>query len=379
MPALSEPAPSFVPDRAVTYIPSMPETSSRSPSSWLMLAAAFVIVVAGMRAAEPIIVPFLLSVFLAIISAPPLFWMEHRGLPRWAAMLVVVFGIVAAGVGLSVLIGNSLADFSRDIPLYKERLNGQAETAIDWLQGHGVKVSKQDAFSVLKPGAAIELVGDLFNGFGGVLANTFLIFLTVVFILFETSSFPRKLHAVVDDPEHSLFQFQTFSENLKRYLAIKTMASLGTGLVIGVVLALMGVQYAILWGLLAFLLNYVPNIGSVIAAVPAVLFALIQLGPGFALATAVLYLVTNVVVGSVIEPRYMGRGLGLSALVVFLSLVFWGWVLGPVGMFLSVPLTMTVKIALGSHQDTRWISVLLGAGSASELAASAEHPADELR
>ena len=131
-----------------------------------------------------------------------------------------------------------------------------------------------------------------------------------------------------------------------------------------------------LWGLLAFLLNYVPNIGSVIAAVPAVLFAAVQLGPGAALWAAAGYLVMNVAVGSILEPRFMGRGLGLSALVVFLSLVFWGWVLGPVGMFLSVPLTMMIKIALDSHPDTHWIAVLLGpeGAAAEELAARAPEP-----
>jgi predicted PurR-regulated permease PerM len=223
-----------------------------------------------------------------------------------------------------------------------------------------VPVSQEDIAQYLDPGAAIQLVADVFNGFGGVLANAFLIFLTVVFILFEAHSFPHKVRAILPDPETSLARFQVFSDNLKNYLAIKTMASLGTGAVIAVWLVFLKVDYPLLWGLLAFLLNYVPNIGSVIAAVPAVLFAFIQLGPVAALWAAVGYVAVNVVVGNVIEPRFMGRGLGLSTLVVFASLVFWGWVLGPVGMFLSVPLTMTAKIALDSHDDSRWIAVLLG-------------------
>ena len=133
-----------------------------------------------------------------------------------------------------------------------------------------------------------------------------------------------------------------------------------TGIAIGIWLAILGVNHAFLWGLFAFLLNYVPNIGSIIAAIPAVLLALIQLGLGSAILVGIGYLVVNVVVGSIIEPKYMGKGLGLSTLVVFLSLVFWGWVLGPVGMVLSVPLTMVLKIGLESKEDTRWIAVLLG-------------------
>jgi len=143
-------------------------------------------------------------------------------------------------------------------------------------------------------------------------------------------------------------------------MSLKTWISLATGAVIATWLTLLGVEYPLLWGLLAFLLNYVPNIGSIIAAVPAIMMAFIQLGIGSALATAAGYLVVNIAVGSIIEPRVMGRGMGLSTLVVFLSLLFWGWALGPVGMVLSVPLTMILKIALESRDDTRWFAVLLG-------------------
>lgn len=329
-------------------------------ASILITFAAFVVVVAGLRAAEPIVVPFLLSIFLAIISAPPLFWLERRGFPKWLAMLTVITGIVAVALGITALLGNSINDFSRDIPFYKTRLKEQFGGVVSWLSAHGVQVTREQVLSYVNPGKAIELVGEIFNGFGGVLANAFLIFLTVVFILFEAHSFPRKVRAAIDDPEKKLERFEHFTENLIRYLAIKTLTSLGTGIAIGVWLAIMGVEYPVLWGLLAFLLNYVPNIGSIIAAVPAVLLTAVQLGPLSALWTALGYLVVNIVFGNVIEPRFMGRGLGLSTLVVFLSLVFWGWVLGPVGMLLSVPLTMTLKIALDSSEETRWMAVMLG-------------------
>jgi predicted PurR-regulated permease PerM len=148
--------------------------------------------------------------------------------------------------------------------------------------------------------------------------------------------------------------------SVKRYMAVKTGISVFTGICIGAWTAILGVDYPFMWGLLAFLLNFVPNIGSIIAAVPAVLLALVQLGPWSALLVAIGYFVVNFTVGSVIEPRVMGRSVGLSTLVVFLSLVFWGWVLGLVGMLLSVPLTMTVKIAMENHRDTRWLAILLG-------------------
>jgi len=135
-----------------------------------------------------------------------------------------------------------------------------------------------------------------------------------------------------------------------------------------------GVDYPLLWGLLAFLLNFVPNIGSIIAAIPAVIQVLVQLGFSAALVVAGGYLVINILIGTFIEPRYMGRGLGLSTLVVFLSLVFWGWVLGPVGMLLSVPLTITAKIALESHDGTRWVAIMLGPKVEPEIVADSLPP-----
>ncbi|MDX1529857.1 MAG: AI-2E family transporter, partial [Gammaproteobacteria bacterium] len=241
----------------------MAEAFSRPrAASALITFAAFVVVIAGLRASEPIVVPFLLSVFLAIISTPPLFWLEKRGLPKWLAMLVVIAAIIAVAIGITALLGNSINNFSRDIPFYKTRIKEQFGGMVSWLSAYGIQVTREQVLSYVNPGKAIELVGEIFNGFGGVLANAFLIFLTVIFILFEAHSFPRKIRAAIDDPEKKLERFEQFTQNLMRYLAIKTLTSLGTGICIGVWLWILGVEYPVLWGLLAFLLNYVPNIGS---------------------------------------------------------------------------------------------------------------------
>ncbi len=154
--------------------------------------------------------------------------------------------------------------------------------------------------------------------------NGFLIILTVIFILLETSGFPQKLKGSLRDPEKTFWYFERFIQSVQRYMAIKTWISLGTGVVIALWLTIIGVDYPVLWGLLAFLLNYIPNIGSILAAIPAVLLALIQLGIVSSVLTAIGYLVVNIVFGNIVEPRVMGRGLGLSTLIVFLSLIFWG-------------------------------------------------------
>jgi len=326
----------------------------------LIYAAAFVIVVAGMREAASLLVPFLLAAFIAIICAQPLFFLKRKGIPLAVALLIVILGVLCVGLLMAALVGTSIEDFSSSLPFYQESIKEKSAFVISWLEGLKIKVPDKDIMDAFNPGSAMNLVAGMLKGLGGVLTNSFLILLTVIFILLEASSFPRKLRSVLADPDESFGYFDRFISSVQHYMAIKTWISLATGVSIAIWLAILGLDYALLWGLLAFLLNYVPNIGSILAAIPAVLLAMIQFGTGKTLLVALGYVVANVVMGNVVEPRVMGRGMGLSTLVVFLSLVFWGWVLGPVGMLLSVPLTMTLKIALESSEDASWAAVLLG-------------------
>ncbi|HOP41148.1 MAG TPA: AI-2E family transporter, partial [Geobacteraceae bacterium] len=250
----------------------------------------------------------------------------------------------------------------QDMPEYQRRLQDKLASFLAWLDAKGLDVAEEKLVEIFDPGVGLQLVTRIVTSLGNVLTNGFLILLTVIFILLEAASFSEKIGMFLEDPERSFKRLTLFFTNIQRYMAIKTVISIATGAAIAVWLAVIGVDYALLWGIIAFLFNYIPNIGSILAALPAVVLALIQLGASEAMLATVGYLVVNMVVGNIIEPRVMGRGLGLSTLVVFLSLVFWGWVFGPVGMLLSVPLTMTVKIALDGSEETRWIAVLLGEG-----------------
>ncbi len=334
--------------------------SDRTVGSILVVMAAFVIVVAGMRAASPIMVTLLLSLFIAMIAAPPMFWLRDRGLPVPLALLVVILSIAGIGFLLGVVIGNSINDFSSNLPQYQTRLQAITGEFITWLSAFGIDISNPSIRDQFDPGKIMQLAASMLSGLGNALTNAFLILITVIFMLFEASSLPAKLRAAIANPESPLKDLKQFNRNINRYIALKSVVSLVTGLTVAIWLFIIKVDYPLLWGLLAFFFNFVPNIGSIIAAIPAVLLALIQYGVGTAAAAAAGFLVINIVMGNFIEPRFVGRGLGMSPLVVFLSLVFWGWVLGPVGMLLSVPLTMTLQIALGSHANTRWIAILLG-------------------
>ena len=356
-------------------MPTESFTKLRTGPGVLLTTAAFVVLVAGMKAAEAILVPFLVAAFLALICGPPMFWLQRRGVPSALALLIVVAVICGIGVGVGALVGSSFKDFTTALPVYQVNLQERTEELVAWMDELGVALPANVLSDIVNPGQIMQFVGRVVSGLGGLVTNSLLIALTVVFILLEASSFPAKLRAAFGDAHGAFGRFDEVAANVNRYLAIKTAVSMATGVMIAAWLAVIGVDFPLLWGLLAFLLNYVPNIGSIIAAVPAVLLAVIQLGPGPAGLAALGFLTANFVMGSLIEPRFMGRGLGLSTLVVFLSLVFWGWVFGAVGMLLSVPLTMTVKIALESSEETRWIAILLGSeAAAAPVAESAIAP-----
>jgi len=334
-----------------------------SPASrTILVMAALVIVIAGMKLAAELLVPFLLSIFIAVISFPLMSSMQQRGLPKGIALTLVMLLVVTVGFLLAVLIGNSITEFSRSLPQYQQNITDEWRSVLLWLENRGVSVT-DNIREMANPAAAVGLVSYILRGFGNVLTNSFLIILTVVFILVEASCLTQKfitLNGKRDTPTNDNEFSQVFVEKLRNYMSMKTIISIVTGVLIATALWLIGVDFPILWGVLAFMLNFVPNIGSIIAAVPAVMLTLVQLGTSSALLVAAVFIAVNVLIGSVIEPKYMGKGLGLSTLVVFMSLVFWGWVLGPVGMLLSVPLTITVKLALDSKPETQWLGHLLG-------------------
>ncbi len=329
----------------------------------LLILASFIIVVAGMKAASDILVPFFLAVFIAVICAPPLFWLQRKGVPKLPALALILVAILIAGLLFAALIVPSLNDFLISLPGYQERLSTQIAAVLSWLSERGVNIPAEEVSGALHPGWVMILAGGIFAALSSALANAFLLLLTVVFILLEMADLPRKLRLVLKNPERSLSTIEKFSQHAKRYMVIKTLLSAATGVLIWLLLLILGVDYPVLWGTLSFLLNYVPNIGAILAALPVALLALVQLGVGSALLTVLGFIVVHIVVGNFIEPKLMGRVLSLSTLVVFLSLVFWGWVLGPIGMILSVPMTSLVKIALESYEETRGLAFMLGSGS----------------
>ena len=335
--------------------------ATQNKGSAVISFAAVIVIVIGLQMAKDLLVPFLVAAFLALITVRPMLWMQKNRVPTVLAALIIVTVMMLILAVVGAIVGTSIADFTAALPAYQQRLDAIVEGVITFVAR---TFNREDALGnlgdMIDPGWAMGLAATILNSLKDVLTNVFLIIFTMIFILLEASTVETKIAAAFGRSTQSLKRPRVFLANLGRYLGIKTIVSLATGFAAGMLTWAIGLDFPLLWAMLAFLLNYIPTIGSIIAAVPAVLMALVQLGPGEASATAVGFVVINLVFGNIIEPRIMGYGVGLSPLVVFIGLVFWGWVFGPVGMLLSVPLTMTLKLALESDKRTRWIAILIG-------------------
>lgn len=339
---------------------STEKISSDKTSQFILVIASIVIIVAGMKAAASIMIPFLLAAFIAIIVSPPFYWLQKKKIPKVAALLIVILLFLFFIFIIALLIGTSINDFTTKIPFYEAKLKNQTDAVITWLYEKGITEKAIELDEIFNPAAILKVVGNALTEISGIFTNGFLILLTVAFMMLEVSSLPLKLKKIFKDPDNSINRVQSIFNSINKYIAIKTWISLATGLFATILCFIIGVDYPVLWGMLAFVLNYIPTIGSLIALIPPVLLTVVQIGPLEGLIVLIGFIVINTVMGNILEPKLMGRGLGLSTLVVFLSLIFWGWVLGPIGMLLSVPLTIAIQIIFDSSEETKWIAVLLG-------------------
>ncbi|MCL4848422.1 MAG: AI-2E family transporter [Acidobacteria bacterium] len=326
----------------------------------LLVAATLVIVVAGLRAAATLVLPVLVSLFLAVATLPLMSSLRRWGAPAPLAVAVTVLASIAVLGTFVVLVTQSLNEFTFAAMRYQHRLQSLVEPTVAWLRTHGVDAPEALARDVLNPAAVMDLVGATLKALTNLLSNVFIVLLVLVFALFEAVGFGAKVRLAFPHASGADW-LERARRDIQRYLAIKSLISAGVGLAAGTWVAILGVEFPLLWGLMAFVLNYIPNLGSFLAAVPPSLLALAGGGPWAAAMVASGYLVINVALSNFLEPVLMGRRLGLSPLVVLISLLFWGWVWGPVGMLLAVPVTTVVRILCENTTDLRWVAVMLDA------------------
>jgi AI-2 transport protein TqsA len=334
-----------------------------------MTAAAAVIVIAGLRAAAVILVPLVLAVYLAALSAPLLKVLPRvpglRWIPHWVAVLLTAI-IVVVVVGLAVtVLTMSVRMLIGSLPTYRERL----DEALKPLLAHAVRLGVNPEavrLSLVGPEKAIGIIHAIVGSALGVLSDTLLILLLYIFAMLGAPGHGERLRQALGDsaPEN----LRRMRDQAQGYLRLKTILSLLNGTGIGLLAAVLGIDFAAVWGFLGFTLNYIPNLGSIVAVTLPALLALVTRGwtTVFLLVGGAILL--DQILSRVLEPRLMGRSLGLPPLVVIISLLFWGWLWGPVGVVLAVPLTTTLKIILAETPDLRWLAVLGSNGSPEPLA-----------
>lgn len=325
---------------------------------FLVGAASLVVLIAGLKAAQTLMLPLLFATFLAILGSSPLAWFQRIGMPKVPAVLLVTILIMGILIGVGMLLGNSLNEFSKSLPDYQQELDLGTRSLAEWFQERGIEVSSSELFESVEPGALLDIFVGALRGLVGAASKTLLVIIIMVFALVEAADLKQKV-AVATGKSFNVERLQFVARDVQRYLTLKTFTSALTGTLVGVWVTILGIDFPILWAVIAFILNYIPFIGSIVAAIPAVMLAITQVSLQGAIVTAIGYTCINIGISNFFEPVLMGRRLGISALVVFLSLVFWGWVWGPGGMLLSVPLTMVVKIFLEHSRDFHWIAVLM--------------------
>ncbi len=324
--------------------------------------AMLVIILAGIRAASDIMVPFLLAAFFAIVLNPIVTFLMRRGWRRGLAITVVITVIFIVILLLVAVLASSVSEFSDIYPQLRATLEQKMSVVQHLASGIGIHVSTNTLVQRFDPNMLMSFATVALTQFSGLMSNFVLLIPTVVFMLFEVHHLPYKMRNALTNPQIRIAGLHKALKGVTHYLALKTLISLITGVAVWLTLLLLDVKFALFWGVVAFVLNFIPNIGPIIAGVPPFIQALVLNDFYDALLVAALFGAIHMVFGNMLEPRVMGRGLGLSTLVVFLSLIFWGWLLGPVGMLLSVPLTSVCKILMETTPGGSKLAILLGNG-----------------
>jgi len=325
---------------------------------FIFFSSAFIILVILKYSAE-ILTPFLISLSLAIVLSPLLVYLEKKHVPKMVSLLIIVILSLIPIIVVGSYIGKEIQDFANNFQDMSQNFSDLIDKGIVYLNKLGISITHQEVNRLFENSSFGEIIKDIASQIGDRFSNIFLIIFIVSFMLLESKSFYDKMIKIAQDYGGNLEEDKEIIEKIKSYFLIKVKTSLLTALLILVVLWYFGSHYYYLWATLAFFLNFIPVIGSILAAIPPIVMAFINQNPTDAFWILLWYMIINLIVGNVIEPRVMGRGLGLSVLIIFLSMTFWGWIFGPTGMILSVPLTMVAQHFFGRYDETKWIALLL--------------------
>ena len=335
-------------------------TAMRQPSFLrvILVLAATVVVLVGVRLGAAILNPIFFAIVLTLLFYPVYSWLLRRGLPTPLALIIMLVGLTILFVVLIFILGASIGRFTERVGFYTAELNGQVDNLDALLERLGL--ANVDLQEVVKPSALADAIGIVLSGIAGFLSDLFLILVIMLFLLGEGAAMMNRLRASTSRDNPQVARLTTVGQSVVRQFGLRAIVNLVTGAGVTVLLFLLGVDFPLLWGILTFFLSFVPYIGLVLAVAPAVVLALAEFGVTRAVLVIVGVIVINIVAENVLSPMMMGRGLNISPTVVFLSFVFWAWLLGGPGAFLALPITLFVAVMFDTFPETRWLASLIG-------------------
>jgi predicted PurR-regulated permease PerM len=340
---------------------------------FMVIALGCIAIVAAMKATASILNPIFIAVLFAVLFDIPRAWLVKRGMSHGKALLVTILATLLITLVFLVFLASTFLNLTASLPDLSEQLESQLAELGAMLNQFGLRGDQLKEVTQDDQTNPLSIITYVLGAVVSLLASALLILIYAIFLLIETSGFSAKLNAAFQPSEPAYQYINTVTTNLRSFLVAQTQVSLVTGVGVTAALWLLGVQFALLWGLVAFFMNFIPYIGSILAAVPAVIVAFIQYGPSLTVLLVIgAYLLVNIVVNYTIYPRLMSQGVDVSMFIVLAGMVFWGWVLGPIGLILSVPITAVIKISLESYPGSRWLAVMLGSGPKDETQAEAK-------
>ena len=332
-------------------------------SSFLISLASVAIIIAGLKTMAGLLTPILLSLFLVLVTAPLLGWLKGRGVPSWLSYLLILLGVFVVGLFFTLFLATSLNQLLDLLPTYSTQIESQIGELWVWLGKRGIDSEDIQALSWFQPERLLQISVSITTAILSTVSNVGLTLIIFVYMLSAAPSFSARLRKGLKSDLSTLRRLESFAQSTSAYLLIKGWLGALTALVQIALMWILGLDFAVLWGVLSFLLNFVPNIGFYLAVIPPVLLAVIQLGWLKTVLFAIAYIAINNFFDLVIAPKYLSEGLDLSALVTFLAVIVWAWILGPIGAFLALPLTVMVKkLLLEPFPQTALVADLLGAG-----------------
>ena len=339
------------------------KTRKRSITSLLIGIASLVLIVAGLKAMSGLLSPILLSLFIVLVTYPIMTWLKRRGFPHWLAYTIVLFIVLSIGAFFVLFFTISLEQLSDVLPNYVDRVEAQLNNLWQWLNERGVESEDIQSLQWFQPDRIIQFVLSFISSLLSIFSNIGLTLLIFIYMLASAPAFAKQLRQGLRDNPHLLEQFHDFAHSTTSYLAIKSWVGALTAICQIILMWVMGVNFAVLWGVLSFLFNFIPNIGFYVAIIPPVLLTLLNQGLVRAIIFGVGYALINLFFDNVIAPRFLAQGLDLSVLVTFLAVIIWTWIFGPIGAFMALPLTVMVKkLLLEPFPQTQLVASLLGSG-----------------